>query len=307
MTDTPKQVMQTIGFVGMGRIGFPICQHMINNGYRVLGYRRSESADFERLGGIRARSPAEIGEQADIIFTCLPNDEALEDVVRGREGLLRSARPGQIVVEFGSHDADVKERYVVPFLQKGVAFLDGEVSGTPGMVAARKGVIYLAGNRAAADKLGAVIGSFAESCLFLGPFGAATKVKTLNNLLVALHIAGTAQTMAIGLRAGVDIDLMIKAIAGGSGGSTAFTIRAPWMAQRRFLPIQGSAVQLVHYLDRARALARQVGAGTALLDSLIETYRGALPMIGERDVASMLEFFENIDSKVHETGKNDLC
>jgi 3-hydroxyisobutyrate dehydrogenase-like beta-hydroxyacid dehydrogenase len=301
MTETSKKVMQTIGFVGMGRIGLPICEHMINRGYRVLGYRRSESADFERLGGIRARSPAEIGKHADIIFTCLPTDEALEDVVRGADGLLQSARPGQIVVEFGSHDVDVKQRYVAPLSDKGVAFLDGEVSGTPGMVAARKGVIYLAGNRAAADKLRPVIESFADSCLFLGPFGAATKVKTLNNLLVALHIAGTAQTMAIGLRAGVDIDLMIKAIAGGSGGSTAFAIRAPWMAQRRFLPTQGSAVQLVHYLDRARELARQLGAGTALLDRLIETYRSALPMIGERDVASMIELFENVTPTDHET------
>ena len=72
MTDTSREAMQTIGFVGMGRIGLPICEHMIKRGYRVLGYRRSESADFERLGGIRARSPAEIGTHADIIFTCLP-------------------------------------------------------------------------------------------------------------------------------------------------------------------------------------------------------------------------------------------
>jgi 3-hydroxyisobutyrate dehydrogenase len=295
--------MQTIGFVGMGRIGLPICEHMIKRGYRVLGYRRSESADFERLGGIRARSPAEIGTHADIIFTCLPTAEALEDVVQGADGLLQSARPGQIVVEFGSHAVDVKRRYVAPLSDKGAIFLDGEVSGTPGMVAARKGVIYLAGDQAAADKLEPVIQSFADSCLFLGPFGAATKVKILNNLLVSLHIAGTAQTMAIGLRAGVDVDLMIRAIAGGSGGSSSFAIRAPWMAQRKFLPSQGSAGLLLHYLDRARELAHEVGARTALLDSLIEIYHSALPMIGERDVASMIELFENVASSGQEPGE----
>ena len=86
--------MQTIGFVGMGRIGLPICEHLIKGGYRVLGYRRGPSADFERLGGVRAGSPAEIGAEADIIFTCLPTDEALDDVVQGANGLIHSARPG---------------------------------------------------------------------------------------------------------------------------------------------------------------------------------------------------------------------
>jgi 3-hydroxyisobutyrate dehydrogenase len=96
---------------------------------------------------------------------------------------------------------------------------------------------------------------------------------------------------------------MIKAIAGGSGGSSAFAIRAPWMAQRKFLPSQGSAAGLVHYLERARELARQAGAGTALLDGLIETYGSALPIIGERDVAAMVELFENVASSDHQTGE----
>jgi 3-hydroxyisobutyrate dehydrogenase-like beta-hydroxyacid dehydrogenase len=285
--------MRTIGFVGMGKIGLPICAHLITSGYRVLGYRRGSSADFEKLGGIRARSPAAIGAQADIVFTCLPTEEALEDVVRGADGLIHSARPGQIVVELGSHSVAVKQRYVAPLSHKGAVFLDGEVSGTPGMVVARKGVIYLAGDRDAASKLEPIVQSFAESCLYLGPFGAATTVKLINNLLVALHIAGTAQAMAIGLRAGVDVELMIKAIATGSGGSSAFAIRAPWMAQRKFMPCQGSAPGLVHYIEGARALADEVGIASPLLDCLIDIYRRALPMIGERDVAAIIELFES--------------
>ena len=84
-----------------------------------------------------------------------------------------------------------------------------------------------------------MVKGFADLCLYFGPFGAATKVKLVNNLLVAINIAATAEAMALGLKAGVDIDLMIKAIATGSGGSTQFGIRAPWMAQRKFKPMQG--------------------------------------------------------------------
>ena len=283
---------KTIGFIGPGKIGLPICTHLVKAGYRVLGYRRGPMTEFEKMGGTPARSPAQIGAEADIVFACLPSDEALEEVVRGPRGLVHSARGGQIVVELGSHPIPVKERYVAPLTEKGAIFLDGEVSGTPGMVAQRKGVIYLGGDRDAARTIEPVIGAFADLCLYFGPFGAASKAKLVNNLLVALHIAGTGQAMAIGLKAGVDVDLLIKAIATGSGGSTQFGIRAPWMAERRFLPQQGTAESLVHYLEMAKTFAEEVGAATPLLECLLDIYRRAVPVVGERDVAAIVEMFE---------------
>ena len=284
--------MQKIGFVGIGKIGFPICWHLIGAGYRVIGYRRGSLAEFETVGGMAARSAAEVGAQADIVFTCLPDDAALEDVVCGPHGLLASARPGQIVTELGSHPVPVKQQYVAPFAEKGATFLDGEVSGTPGMVLARKGVIYLGGPADAVKTIEPVVAAFAELCLHLGEFGAATKVKLVNNFLVALHSAGTAQAMALGLKSGLEPDMLIKAIAPGSGGSTQFGIRAPWMAERRFMPQQGSAPGLAHYLDTAKEMADAAGIATDLLDCLIDVFARAVPGIGERDIAAMLEFFE---------------
>ena len=284
--------MQTIGFIGVGKIGLPICEHLIRKGYRVLGYRRSSLAEFEALGGIRAKSPADIGVQADIVFTCLPSDEALEEVINGPDGLKKTARPGQIIVEFGSHPVPVKQQYVAPLAEKGAVFLDGEVSGTPGMVQARKAVIYLGGPAEAVKKLEPIVADFADLCLHLGDFGAATKVKLVNNFLVALHIAGTAQAMALGLKTGVDKDMLIKAVATGSGGSSAFAIRAPLMAERRFMPQMGSAAGLAHYLDTAKDMAKDAGVATDLLDSLIDLFARAVPNIGDRDVAAMIEYFE---------------
>ena len=284
--------MRKIGFIGLGKIGFPICEHLIKKGYTVVGYRRSSLEDFKRLGGVVARSAAEVGAQVEIVFTCLPNDQALDEVVRGGGGLLESARSGQIVVEFGSHPVPVKQQYVAPFAAKQVVFLDGEISGTPGMVVQRKGVVYLGGPAEAVKKIEPIVAAFAESCLHLGDFGAATKVKLVNNFLVALHIAGTAQAMALGLSTGIDKDLLIMAVAFGSGGSTQFGIRAPWMAERRFMPQQGSAAGLAHYLDTAKDMADDAGVATDLLDCLIGVFTRAVPSIGERDVAAIFEYFE---------------
>ncbi len=282
--------METVGLVGVGKIGLPIGENLIKSGYRVVGYRRSSLAEFEKVGGIAGRSAADVGAQADVVFSCLPSSQALEEVVQGPHGLIKSARPGQIIVELGSHPVPDKQRHVAPLAAKGASFLDGEVSGTPGMVSARKAVIYLAGDKEACAKAERFIGGFADSCLYFGPFGAASRVKLVNNLLVAINIAATAEAMALGLKAGVDIDLMIKAIATGSGGSTQFGIRAPWMAQRRFLPAQGTAPALQHYFDMIGEFAASVGVATPMLDRAIELYDKFMAMgFGEKDVAAMVD------------------
>src|SRR6516165_6137516 len=256
--------METVGLVGIGKIGLPISENLIKSGYRVLGYRRSSLADFEKIGGIAARSPAEIGAQTDIVFSCLPSSQALEEVVQGPNGLIKSARPGQIIVELGSHPVPDKQRHVAALAAKGASFLDGEVSGTPGMVSARKAVIYLAGDKEACAKAERFVAGFADSCLYFGPFGAASRVKLVNNL--------------------------IKAIATGSGGSTQFGIRAPWMAQRRFLPAQGTVPALQHYFDMIGEFADSVGVTTPMLDRAIELYDKFMDMgFGEKDVAAMVD------------------
>jgi len=282
--------MGTIGFVGVGKIGMPICQNLIKSGHRVVGYRRSSLAEFESIGGVPARSSADVGAQADIVLSCLPSTEALDDAMQGPHGLVHSARPGQIVVELGSHPVPDKKRQIAPLAGKGAAFIDGEVSGTPGMVAARKGVIYLAGDADACKKVEGVVAGFADSCLYFGTFGAASRVKLVNNLLVAINIAATAEAMALALKADVDAPLMIKAIATGSGGSTQFGIRAPWMAERRFTPVQGPVPTLQHYFGMIDDLAKEVGVATPILDCVKPLYERFMAMgFGEYDVARMVD------------------
>ncbi len=288
--------MQTVGFVGVGKIGMPLSENLIKSGFRVLGYRRGSLAEFEKIGGVPAKSPADIGAQTDIVFSCVPVTEAMNEVVNGPNGLIHSARPGQIIVELGSHPVPDKQKHVATLAQKGAIYLDGEVSGTPGMAAARKAVIYLAGDAAACKTIEPVVKGFADLCLYLGPFGSATNVKLINNMLVAINIAAAAEAVALGIKAGVDLDLMIKAIANGSGGSTQFGIRASWMAERRFKPVQGSPALLSHYFEKIEGLADSSGSATPLFDRATEVFQrcGELGLAEENDCAIMVEVINSI-------------
>src|SRR4029450_3262085 len=95
--------MEPAGSIGIGKIGLPICENLIKSGYRVVGFRRGSLAEFEKIGGMPAKSPAEVGEQADFVFSCVPTSEAVHEVVQGPKGLIHTARPGQIIPELGWH------------------------------------------------------------------------------------------------------------------------------------------------------------------------------------------------------------
>jgi 3-hydroxyisobutyrate dehydrogenase-like beta-hydroxyacid dehydrogenase len=227
--------------------------------------------------------------------------EAVDEVVNGPNGLIHSARPGQVIVELGSHPVPDKEKHVATFAKKGAAYLDGEVSGTPGMVAARKGVIYLAGDAEAAKKIEPAVKGFADLSIYFGPFGGASKVKLINNLLVSINIAAAAEAMALGLKAGVDIDAMIKAVANGSGGTTQFGIRAPWMAQRKFKPIQGSPKLLSHYFGMIDNWADSIGVATPIFDRAVELYEHCdkMGLADDNDVSVMVDVLNDIKREKH--------
>ena len=96
--------------------------------------------------------------------------------------------------------------------------------------------------------------------------------------------------MTLGLKAGVDVPLMIKAIATGSGGSTQFGIRAPWMAERRFQPVQGDVPTLQHYFGMIDDFAKSVGVATPLLDCVVPLYQRFVDMgLTGNDVAAMVD------------------
>jgi len=292
--------MKTIGVVGVGKIGLPIAGNLIKSGHRVVGYRRSSLAEFEKIGGVPARSAADVGAQADIVFSCLPSAQALDDVVHGPRGLIHSARAGQVVVELGSHPLTDKKRQIALLAQKGAEFVDGEVSGSPGMVAARKAVIYLAGDAAACKTAEQAVAGFADACFYFGEFGAASRVKLVNNLLVAINIAAAAEAVALGLKAGVDVPLMIKAIANGSGGSTQFAIRAPAMAERRFFPVQGTAGNVRHYFGMISEFADSAGVATPLLDCVAPLFERFTQMgLDDKDVAAMIDVVSALPRAKH--------
>ncbi len=282
--------IKNIGVIGLGRMAMPIAVLLLKGGARVPGYRRSSMADFEGHGGIPKASAAEVAADRDIVISCLPSPQSLDEVVTGPHGLVHGVRPGQIVLELGTYAFEVKERQRVALAEKGAIFIDGEISGTPGMVAERKSAIYIAGDAKACATAAEVVKGFSDSCTYFGKFGSAIQVKLIANLLVTLNIAASAEAMALAVKTGIDPALLINAVGSGAGSSRQFVIRAPWMAERKFFPAQGPVTTLAHYFEPIRAMAAQLNVATPMLDRAIGLYEKAIADgHSDQDVACLVD------------------
>ncbi|MDF2115893.1 NAD(P)-dependent oxidoreductase [Roseiarcaceae bacterium H3SJ34-1] len=282
--------MRTIGVIGLGKIGMPIAELLLKSGFNVVGFRRSAMDALQAAGGTPLGSPAEVARQADIILSCLPSEAALDEVVSGPQGLLHGMRAGQICLELGTYPTIVKERQRERLAQIGAIFLDGEISGTPGMVAARKSAVYISGDAEACESARPVIAGFSDACFYFGAFGSSIKVKLIANLLVTLNVTAAGEAMALARETGIDPHAIIQAVTSGAGNSTQFAIRAPWMVDRKFLPAQGSIELVSHYQKAIKDMATDLGVATPMLDKTIELFNKAMADgLGGHDVAAITE------------------
>jgi 3-hydroxyisobutyrate dehydrogenase len=167
--------METVGFVGVGKIGLPICRKPDQERLPGAGYRRSSLAEFEKLGGIAARSAAEIGA-AGRDRVLVPASPAGRSTTSCRsDGLAKSARPGQIIVELGLAPGACQGAARGSAWRQGRGLPRRRGERTPAWWPRGKAVIYLAGDQRRARQAERLVGGFADSCLYFGQFGAASR------------------------------------------------------------------------------------------------------------------------------------
>ena len=265
--------MTTLGMIGLGRTGLPIAQNLIARGHDVIGFRRSGSPDLLRAGGRVATHVRELAA-ADVILSVLPSASALDDVMAG---LLAALEPRHTVIELSSYPLAVKEHHRARLAERGAALLDGEISGTPAMTAARASVFLIAGEQARSEAALAICRDATDHVFYAGGFGAATKLKLVANHLVAVHTAAAAEALLLVERAGLDVALAIDVLGLGAGASTMLRARAPSMAARRFVdPAPGPVAMLSAYLPPIHALAAACDAPVPLFSIAAELFDTAL-------------------------------
>lgn len=220
-----------VGQVGLGIMGGAFAKHLLAARFGVIGFDPDKKAEaaFVRRGGDFARSAADVARQTRIVITSLPSYKAMEAAFFGKGGITEGAREGTIVIEASTMPLDIKHGLRDRCAQLGIIVLDCPISGTGAQAAAKDICVYASGDEAAVKRCEAVFRGFARSMHYCGDFGNGSKLKFIANLLVTIHNLSAAEAMVMGLKSGLDLNLVYKVVKDGAGTSRMFEVRGPLM------------------------------------------------------------------------------
>jgi 3-hydroxyisobutyrate dehydrogenase-like beta-hydroxyacid dehydrogenase len=281
-----------VAFIGLGVMGFPMAGHLARAGHTVTVYNRSPAkaqAWVEEFGGAHAPTPREAAAQADIVFSCVGNDDDLRSVMLGDDGALAGMRPGTLLVDHTTASAKVARELYEAAKAKQVAFVDAPVSG--GQAGAVNGVLTVmcGGDVDAFDRALPVGSVYARAFTRIGEPGAGQLAKMCNQVCIAGIVQGLSEAIAFGKNADLDMKLVLDVISKGAAQSWQMENRGGTMVDGQFdfgFAVDWMRKDLNLVLDEARLNGSRVPM-TALVDQF---YADVQTMGGSRwDTSSLVK------------------
>ncbi len=215
---------RTIGFIGLGVMGEPICRNLAAKSGAALVALDKDAAPLQRLAAHGVKAAASVKEAAgtaDVLFLSLPSGEIVDEVCSGAQGILASGRRGLLVVDLSTTSVDVTRRLAADFAQRGMTFIDAPVART--RAAAEAGTLSVMVGAAPEhfERVRPLIATFASDIALCGPVGCGQVVKILNNMVLFEIVAALSEAKAIGERSGVPVGTLFDVLSKGSADSFA--------------------------------------------------------------------------------------
>jgi 3-hydroxyisobutyrate dehydrogenase len=256
------------------RAGFPVT---------VNDLRREAAAGLEAAGASWAASPADVARATDVLITMLPGPPQVAAVMLGEGGAFAALRGGSTWVDMSTSTPDVGRRAAVLGAERGVSVVDAPVSGMVKGAVSGTLQIFAGGDLADVQRVRPVLEAMGdpERILHVGPRGAGYAVKLCINLLWFIHVAATAEVLQMGVRAGVDLDVLRRSLAASPASSL--------VVERDILPVwrgdydESFTLDLVTKdLGLALELARDTGTPAEVSALVEELHRRARAAYGDR-------------------------
>ena len=278
-----------VGFVGLGQMGRPMAQRLLEAGHEVVVWNRTRAIAeaLEEGAASVAQSPLEVGERCDLVLSCLLDSHAVADVYGRHDGLLAAGRKGQVFVEHGTFSPHVAVDIAARAATRGASFLDAPVSGGPEGAAAGRLVVMVGGEVSALESAGPVIEAYASNVVHVGPTASALRLKLINQLLVTYHVIGAAEALMMLESLDISRDVAANVLQGGFAAS-ALLGRTLDLADRD--PIEGGA-PIGGMIELQRLIAAEadaVGVQLRLFDRAREIFAEAVEAGLERTDFSFL-------------------
>jgi 3-hydroxyisobutyrate dehydrogenase len=256
---TDSKGAEKLAYLGLGMMGLPMARRLVNAGHDVTVWNRSaaKAAALVEAGAKAAGTPRDAAGAADIIFMCVTDAPAVEDVVFGPNGLSTADGLGKLVVDFSSIHPDAARAIAARLkMANGMGWIDAPVSG--GTVGAEQGTLAVMAGGDAADiaRVRPYVLAMAKRLTHMGPTGAGQTTKLCNQVIVGCAMAVLAEATRLAANAGIDATRLPEALAGGFADSIPLQLFVPRMAQGIHSPPFGHIATMLKDLDTVGDVAR---------------------------------------------------
>ena len=256
---TNPQGAERLGYLGLGLMGTPMSRRLLKAGYQISVWNRSEGkiAPLVEAGAIRAATPRDVMANSDIVFMCVTDAAAVEEVIFGSDGLAAAPGAGKLVVDFSSIHPDAARDLATRLrAANGAGWIDAPVSG--GTKGAEEGTLAIMAGGTAADVKRAqpYVLAMARRFTHMGPTGAGQTTKLCNQVIVGCAMAVLAEATRLAVNAGIDANRLPEALAGGFADSIPLQLFVPRMVQGIHSPPLGHIATMLKDLDTVADVAQ---------------------------------------------------
>lgn len=226
--------LQKIAFLGLGAMGYPMAGHLANKGYQVTIFNRTPGKAEKWLSeytGEKADTPEDAVKNADIILTCVGNDNDVKEIYKK---ILSAAKSGAILIDHTTTSAIIARELYQKAKDKGMSFIDAPVSG--GQAGAENGVLTVmaGGDQEAFEQALPVMQSYAKAVTLIGDAGQGQVLKMINQICFIGTLQGLSEALTLAKAEGIDAKTIVDVLQHGAAGSWQMVNRAETMMNNEF-------------------------------------------------------------------------
>lgn len=283
-----------LGFIGVGNMGGPMCRNLVKGDHQVMicDLNKDVKAPILAMGATEASTAKEVAAESEVVFTSLPGPKEITAVVLGSDGIAEGAHKETIYVDLSTNSPSVARELAADLKQRGIPMLDAPVSG--GTVGAEAGTVavMVGGEKEIFDKVKPLFEIIGANVYHVGDHGAGCTVKLINNMLSFINLYAANEGFMLGVKAGVDPEMLLEVVRNSSGNSSALG-----KMERAVLPGNFEAtfaLDLAHKdLRLALELGQELGTPLMLGSMVVNQFRQSVASgHGTLDTSAMIKIME---------------
>ena len=273
-----------IGWIGLGNMGAPLAQRLLDAGHPVTVYNRTKEkeAALTAIGAATAPTPAEVIKRTDILFLMVSDDKAMWDIFSGDSGLLSAKASGKLIINMSTVSPAISRDFASACHEQGNEYLDAPVSGSVKQAQEGQLVIMVGATAAAYEKATPVLQLLGKLVLHIGDSGMGNTVKLAINLLLSIHAQGLAEATIFAQRHGIKTEDFLTIMNNSALGNVFAKIKGDAILNDNYKP----AFALKHIVKDLR-LAKAEGWGTPLAETAYQSFQQAQARFGEEDIIAI--------------------